>query len=139
MFGITVRRDGGPHVLQGAIVGQNLLGDADGAPGREVVRPDLFVAVAAGDFEHHWFVELDMGTETIGRRLTKCAQYEAYYRSGSEQAAHDLFPRVVWAVPNDRLADELQARIHHARRLTRDLFAVATHNELLAMICGGSP
>jgi len=109
------------------------------AAGREVVRPDLFVAVGAGEFEHHWFVEIDLGTETINRRLTKCAQYDAYYRSGTEQARHDLFPRVVWAVPNDRLAAELQARIQQSRRLTSDIFAVATHDELLAMICGGNP
>lgn len=106
--------------------------------GREIVRPDLFVAVGSGDFEHHWFVEMDLGTETIARRLAKSAQYEAYYRSGAEQTRHDLFPRVLWAVPTDRLAAELQSRIQHSRKLTSDIFAVVTHADLVAMICGGA-
>ena len=81
---------------------------------------------------------MDLGTETINRRLTKCAQYDAYYRSGTEQAKHDLFHSVVWAVPNKQAPAELQARIHHSRRLTSDIFTVATHDELLTMICGGT-
>jgi hypothetical protein len=104
--------------------------------GREIVRPDMFVAIAQGEFEHHWFVEIDLGTETINRRLTKCAQYDAYYRSGTEQARHDLFPRVLWAVPNVRIAAELQARIQQSRRLTSDIFAVVTSDELVRTICG---
>jgi hypothetical protein len=106
--------------------------------GRTQVRPDLFVAVGVGDYEHHWFVEMDLGTETITRRLAKCAQYDAYYRSGIEQSKHDLFPRVAWAMPNARLAAELEARIHHSRRLTSDVFAVATHDDLLDMLRGGT-
>jgi hypothetical protein len=106
------------------------------AASREIVRPDLFVAVGVGDFEHHWFVEMDLGTETMHRRLTKCKQYEQYYRSGNEQAEHDLFPRVLWIVPNQRLANGLFHDITRSRGLTDGVFAVATPDRALTVLAG---
>jgi hypothetical protein len=110
----------------------------DAASSREVLRPDLFAALAVKEFEYHWFVEIDLGTETMGRRLVKCKQYEAYYRSGSEQAAHDLFPKVLWAMPTQELADELRHRIDCASGLTSEIFAVASRAELVATLTGGA-
>ena len=106
--------------------------------GRQIVRPDLFVALGVGEYEHHWFVEMDLGTETLQRRIAKCQQYESYYRSGSEQADHDLFPKVLWCMPSDGLADELRHRIDRTNSLTSDIFAVTTRAQLLSALAGGS-
>lgn len=108
------------------------------ASSREMVRPDLFVALGVGEFEHHWFVEIDLGTETMQRRLTKCAQYEAYYRSGSEQAARDLFPKVLWVMPTHALADELHRRIDHAKNLTTEIFTATSQVDVLTVLAGGA-
>jgi hypothetical protein len=102
--------------------------------GRQSVRPDLFVALGVGAFEYHWFIEMDLGTETMLRRIEKSKQYEAYYRSGEEQAAHELFPKVLWVVPTQGLADELGQRIRRSTILTDTIFAVTTHEQLLATL-----
>lgn len=105
--------------------------------GRQMLRPDLFVALGVGEFEHHWFIEVDLATETMLRRLAKCKQYEAYYRSGTEQASSDLFPRVLWCLPNQALADDLRERIARTKNLTADIFAVTTRAQLLDALARG--
>jgi hypothetical protein len=104
---------------------------------RQVVRPDLFVAVGSHDYEYRWFIEMDLGTETMPRRIVKCLQYEAYYRSGHEQADHGIFPRVLWCVPSAELAATLRDRIIRSRGLTAELFSVTTPGELLDTLAGG--
>jgi hypothetical protein len=108
------------------------------AAGRQIVRPDLFVALGTREFEHHWFVEMDLGTETMLRRITKCKQYEAYYRSGNEQAVHDLFPKVLWCLPNEVLANELRERIRRTKSLTPEIFETTTRADVLPGLAGGT-
>jgi hypothetical protein len=108
----------------------------DTASSREVLRPDLFVALGVKEFEYHCFVEIDLGTETMGRRLVKCKQYEAYYCSGSEQTAHDLFPKVLWVMPTQALADDLRQRIDRASGLTSEIFAATSRVELITTLAG---
>jgi hypothetical protein len=103
----------------------------------EVVRPDLFVVLAVDEYEHHWFVEVDLGTETISRRIAKCKRYEAYYRSGVEQAEQGLFPRVVWSMPNAVLAESLRAHIRRAPSLTTELFDTTAREVLFERLAGG--
>jgi hypothetical protein len=107
--------------------------------GHQIVRPDLFVALGVGEYEHHWFVEIDLGTETMLRRVAKCQQYEAYYRSGNEQATHDLFPKVLWCMPNQALADDLRQRINRTKSLTSAIFEVTTRSEVLVALIGAAP
>lgn len=104
--------------------------------GGQVVRPDLFVALGVGEFEHHFFVEIDLGTETMGRRITKSGQYQGYYRSGTEQTAHELFPKVLWCMPHQALADELRQRIRRTRNLTDEIFAITYRERLLSVLAG---
>ena len=70
-----------------------------------MLRPDLFVSLGVGDFEHRWFCEVDRGTEHLPAILRKCRQYEAYYATGAEQRDHGVFPRACWIVPDQRRAD----------------------------------
>ncbi|MDF3284954.1 replication-relaxation family protein [Gordonia sp. N1V] len=76
-----------------------------GAHGSPVwLRPDLRAVTASDDFEHHWFIELDRATEHTPHLERKLGIYATYYRSGAYQAAHDLFPTVLWVAPTtDRL------------------------------------
>lgn len=67
-------------------------------PGGEVrsLQPDLYALITGTDYEDSWFIEVDMGTESIPTILGKCAIYDTYRRTGAEQAAHEVFPRVCW-------------------------------------------
>ena len=67
--------------------------------GLTVLRPDLFVSVGVGDFEHRWFCEIDRGTEHLPALIRKCRQYESYYATGTEQAAYGVFPACAGSSP----------------------------------------
>lgn len=105
---------------------------------REILKPDLFAVTGSGEFEDHWFVEIDRATESLPVLLRQCQQYETYRRSGSEQAASSVFPRVIWVVPDDVRAAQLRAATTGARSLTDGLFIVTTPAAFIQVITGGA-
>lgn len=107
-----------------------------GLGGPSVLRPDLFLALGVGELEMRWFVEVDRGTESLPVVLAKCRAYEAYYRSGREQSAHGVFPRICWVVPGEAREVRLNRAISGARSLDRRLFVVATDAEVLSVLSG---
>jgi protein involved in plasmid replication-relaxation len=93
--------------------------------GVRVLKPDAYVRLGVGEYETTAFIEQDMATEslpTIGRKL---GVYLDYWRSGIEQEAHDVFPRVWWLVPNRERLTALQHAIQQLPPHTHELFAVA--------------
>lgn len=100
----------------------------------EILKPDLFVVTAAGDFEDHWFIEVDRGTESTPTVITKCEQYERYRQTGTEQASAGLFPRVLWLVPDEHRVDQLRRALRRSRQLDTALFPVARQDELVETI-----
>ena len=105
---------------------------------REVLKPDLFVVTATDDYEDHWFVEVDRGTESVPTLLKQCVQYERYRRSGTEQRTAGLFPRVLWLVPDLRRRDRITAAIRADGQLDGDLFRVEVYAALLGVVTGGA-
>jgi len=104
----------------------------------QVLKPDLSVVTATGDFEDHWFIEVDRGTESIPTLLRQCQAYARYRRSGIEQQAVDVFPRIIWLLPTERRRDRLLDAIGNARGLERGLFyALLTPDQLTDFIRGG--
>jgi hypothetical protein len=104
--------------------------------GRAVLRPDLFVAITAGDYEYRWFVEVDRGTHRRPALLRKARLYESYYRSGVEQATHGVFPRVVWVAPNVERAEQLKEILDDSQ-FTPGLMVVTTSDEAPRVLAGG--
>jgi hypothetical protein len=104
-----------------------------------VLRPDLFVSVGAGDFEHRWFIEIDLGTEPLPTLIRKCQVYQAYFQSGVEQAEHGVFPKVLWHMHSGDRARRLAQAIAADHRLTNELFTVVNATEMIATIAGGLP
>ncbi|MGH7866200.1 MAG: replication-relaxation family protein [Candidatus Dormibacteraceae bacterium] len=100
-----------------------------GVAGRALLRPDLAVTLGLGEYEADYFIELDRATEHLPAVLRKCQTYNAYYHSGREQAAHGVFPRVCWVVPDEARAEALRVMLKRNRHLTKDLFLVTTSAE----------
>ncbi len=99
--------------------------------GRLTLKPDLFTRLAVGALEDRWFVEIDRATESPATITRKARVYLAHYRSGAEQTAHGVYPRVLWSVPDARRAAVVtEALPAGAARL----FVVCTHAEAVGRL-----
>jgi hypothetical protein len=107
-----------------------------GLEGTETLKPDLLVALKAGDYDYHWFVEVDLATHSAEAVLRKCQLYQRYWSTGAEQDRSGLFPRVLFVAPSLRRAGMLERTIATARHLNRDLFAVTTTADALDFLTG---
>jgi hypothetical protein len=105
---------------------------------RDTLKPDLHAVTASGDYEDHWFVEIDRATESLPTLLRKCTQYEDYRRTEAEQHQHGVFPLVVWVVPDETRAAKLAAGVAASRSLDRELYRICTPNRFAGVITGGA-
>lgn len=100
------------------------------------LKPDLVATTETGDYEDHWFFEVDLGTEAPSRIIRKCQQYEQYLRSGLEQRRLGVFPAVAWIVPDRARRALLAARIAAEPGLTVGLHRVITLDQLPDLLTG---
>jgi Replication-relaxation len=110
-----------------------------GSFGTVTLRPDISLTIGAQEFEYRWFIEVDQGSEHLPTVLTKCRAYDGYYRTGIEQRALGVFPRVSWIVPSQERAEALAERIADDRRLTTAMFQVTTTDQALTSLSGALP
>jgi hypothetical protein len=110
-----------------------------GLEGTEVLKPDLAVAIRAGGYHYHWFVEVDMGTHSSTSVARKCRMYQDYWCSGVEQDAHGLFPKVLWTTPTTHRAEQVRRVISAAHGLDENLFDVTTSEEAVFHMVGVKP
>ncbi len=92
------------------------------------LKPDLWLIAASGDYEHHWFIEIDLATEHLPVIRRQCEAYQAFRMSGRYQAKHGLFPAVLWIAPNPARAAALRAAVR-ATDPNGELFTVCTAAE----------
>ena len=97
----------------------------------QVLKPDLHAITATGEFEDHWFIEIDNGTESLPTLLTKCLTYQRYFETGIEHAATGVFPAVVWIIADLRRRERLLGAIDAEHRLDERLFRVTNVAEFL--------
>jgi hypothetical protein len=106
----------------------------------EVLKPDLLIELdAATGWSLRWFVEVDLGTEHLPTVLNKCRVYQRYWRSGAEASISDVFPRVLWSVPDEARGARIESAIAAERRLHRDLFRVAMASDTTAALINHEP
>jgi hypothetical protein len=100
------------------------------------LKPDLSLVAINGEFEDHWFIEADLDTEHLPVLLRQCAAYHSYRASGQHQAAHELFPAVLWVTPTETRAAALRAAIRRTPNLARDAFRVCVNGDFIATVLG---
>lgn len=104
--------------------------------GRSVLKPDAFVRLAAGGYEHLAFIEVDRATQSAPTISRKLAGYRRYVRSGREQARWDVFPRVLLLAPSERRKNVLVDVAASQPEDSWPLFTVAMFDDALDAICG---
>jgi hypothetical protein len=102
--------------------------------GREVLRPDLYLAVAVGPDEVRWFIEVDRATEHRPALVRKAQAYQRYYESGTEHSRDGVFPRVAWLVPDKPRVKQLWQALNSDAGLNPALFAVLLADEAAAQL-----
>ena len=100
----------------------------------QVLRPDLAVTVTSPAYEDRYLIEVDRATENPGRVIATCWRYQEHQ---AQVGDGDVFPLVVWLVPNDRRRHRLERAIAHSTGLLRDLFRVIRLDQLPTLIHGG--
>jgi hypothetical protein len=101
---------------------------------QRVLKPDLFIRIGAGTQEDRWMAEVDLGSEsgrTIARKLSLYAQH---YRSGREQHAHGVYPRVLWTVPNEQRAQQVTDVLNRQPPATKRLFTVCQLKDTIGLL-----
>jgi hypothetical protein len=96
-----------------------------------ILKPDLMVTVSSDEYDDHWYLEIDMGTESLPVLLRKAAAYEDYRRTGRAQAEHGVVPRVLWVLPDLVRAERLRGAIAADPRLPDRLFSCITPASLI--------
>ena len=103
---------------------------------RAVLKPDAYARADVGLYEHHWFFEVDLGTESSTVLWRKVQAYWDYFRAGVEQATHDVFPQVVFATTNEVRRQRIVAACLHLPEEAWPLFAVTTLDKVIDLVLG---
>jgi hypothetical protein len=103
---------------------------------RLCLKPDLFATTvkAGSDFEDVWFIEVDMGTESLPTIQRKLKAYEAYHKSGVEQTKEGVFPRVVWLVLDEERAAAINTVIAGLSDTGKTIHKAMTLNEFIKQL-----
>lgn len=112
----------------------------------QTLKPDLYVELAEhpGDQDvEAYFVEVDLGQESLPTLLGKCNAYEAYRRTGTEQCAYGSFPGIVWAMDAtraqtaERRRDSLRKGLAGSPSYPLGAYIIAPLHETATRLMGG--
>lgn len=98
------------------------------------LKPDLSAVTRCDDYEDRWFFEIDLATESPVKVIEKCHIYHKYYQSGLEQKQFNVFPLVVWIVPDAARKENLTAHIRAEFKQFPKIFIVINPEELETLL-----
>ena len=101
------------------------------------MKPDAYLELVNHDYEDYYFLEIDRSTESLARVVNTCKKYIEYYRSGIEQRQKEVFPYVLWVVPDDKRKLVISKAIQKELYNFWELFTVITLDEYSDYIKGG--
>jgi len=102
----------------------------------QTLKPDLRLVTARGDYEEHWFIEADLASEHMPVIVRQCKAYEAFRATGRYQAAHGLFPAVLWVTPTEARAAAIRAAVGRTAGLDPALLRACAASEYRAALTG---
>lgn len=118
------------------------------------LTPDLYVETAlspGSPYVDSYFIEVDMGTESIPRLIKKCHDYQAFERVGigtgnhapSDSEGEGSFPLVIWIMTHRNMATAERRRralrdaVTRDRRLDPTLLRIIAPDQLIELVQKG--
>lgn len=98
------------------------------------LKPDLYAITDYDGYEDHWFIEMDLGTESMPQVIDKCNTYLRYYYTGIEQKSTGMFPLVVWIVKDQGRKNNIKEYIRENLKSQPKMFLIVMPNELEKML-----
>src|SRR5262249_45730797 len=103
------------------------------------LKPDAYVVLQLGSYEDHWFLEVDLGTESAATIARKAKVYEAYWRAGAAHAPHHHpLPRRLWLAPDEKRADALRAVLRRQPAELAEIFDVVVATRAVERLLQGA-
>ncbi len=129
---------GGPDLLEFQAEPRSWRTFTSYAHGQETLKPDAFVSLVSGEWEDRYFLEVDRGTEHPPALRRQLDRYVRYWRSGREQATSEVFPQVLWIVPDAARHAVLVDVIGRLPAEAWPLFRVSTEDTAVGVLTGGA-
>ncbi len=101
------------------------------------LKPDAYVKLGIGEYEYSWLIEVDRATEALTTIQRKAQRHLDYHRSGAARRSHGVAPRVLWVVPDEQRAEQVQGVMERLGREADRLFAVTTSAEAVRALTVG--
>jgi hypothetical protein len=105
---------------------------------RQMLKPDSYVRLGIGPYEDSYFLEVDRGTEGSRALERQLQLYVAYHLSGEEQTKREVFPRVLWLVPDEQRKAALVDSLARLPAEQGELFQVARFDEAIDRMLASS-
>ncbi|MFJ6196994.1 replication-relaxation family protein [Micromonospora sp. NPDC092111] len=99
-----------------------------------ILKPDAFVRLGVGEIESSAFLEVDRGTESVPTLVRRCRIYAAYWHSGIEQAAHAVFPRVLWLASGARSVERVSRALTQLPADIQHLFHASFLEDMVTVL-----
>jgi hypothetical protein len=104
----------------------------------QTLKPDLQLVTASGEYEHHWFLEIDMASEHLPVIVRQCLAYQAHRATGRYEAEHGIYPAVVWVVPTEQRRRQIERRIVTEKQLDTALFIIVVPEQVPDLLRSGA-
>jgi hypothetical protein len=104
-------------------------------PGGGIVtlKPDAYLILTTTEFEDHYFIEIDRATASPRTLARKATTYRQYWTSGHEQAHHNIFPLVLFLVPDDKRKTQLEHILAQQPPDSHQLYHVALYTQAITV------
>jgi Replication-relaxation len=98
---------------------------------KHTLKPDAFVRLGVGEYEYHWWVEVDRGTVSLA---TVKGQAQHYLECWRADGVRGVFPRVAWVVADEPRATSVRRTLGCLPEPANKLFMVTLHGQAVASL-----
>lgn len=100
------------------------------------VKPDVYTLLALGTVRDHWWVEVDLATESLPTLKRKLGVYLDFVQRG-QLGPHGVVPRVLVSTVSSERRDAVKTIVAHLPAPASGLFRVATQSEAVDTMLAG--
>jgi hypothetical protein len=101
------------------------------------LKPDAYLQLLSADYESHFYVEIDQGTESPATLERKLAVYYHFWLAGGAEQTNGVMPLVIWIVPDGRRLEVVRQVLGRQSGELRNLHRVVVADEAVKRLVEG--